>query len=614
MAKREPTRKIKLPPMPGAAPQRPVPAGQRPTGPQQRPAPASPRTSTGPIRDDDDVGQAMSNLDRNAQVRSRSELPDRVKVITPAVIQGIVHSIVDKFAGGVSAEQLTQLAAEQTQLQLKLQQAQGKVQTLQDQIYQLQAHNEDMRMQLENASAGAANADESAQYYMDQIRQLQQSNAKAVDTYMDVTRQLEEREAQLSESEAAGAHSAEEVIQLRDTLDQYAAEVERLRQVEASAGDAQQAVNDLGAEVDKMREENEKLQAQIEQMESSQAEQSEGANQEQSVREQAERDRDAAEGRITALEAELSQAREELAEARAAQDRVGELEVALADIRAQLDEERAKAKGELEGEGKKTAERVETLEKKNRDLSDQLKDANITVRKYENVSMELEKLRMAEGNWLEQKRQLASQLSHETNLRREADQKLKAIEKGEVVTGTAKLLDSAAKQAKAEADTLRKELEALKQEQAEDGKAGQEAEKLRKELDSAKKELAAANKLIEEAQGEMSEEAKKRIAELEAQVKNTDKNFESDKKDLLDQLEKAEAKARKFSEELKQANVTVRKFDNVSMELEKLRMAEGQWLEQKRQLASQLSHETDLRREADAKLKAIEKGEVKGKK
>lgn len=571
MAKREPTRKIKLPPLGGGA------------------GPVAPGRATGPVQNDE-VGDA---IDRSAKVLNRNQLPDRVKVITPQVIRNIVHSIVDQFEGGADAEQLAQLATEQTQLQLKLQQAQGKLQGAQEHIEQLQAHIAELRGQLENASAGA----ETPEYYMEQIQQLQQSNAKAVDTYMDVQRALEEREAQLAESEAAGEHMAAEMLQLRDQLANVEPELERLRQLEAEAADAQNAVQDLGAQVDSQREEIERLQARIDELESGSAEQSEGVNQERIAREQAERDRDAAEGRITALEDELAQVREELATAQAAQDRVGELEVALAEMRGQLDEERAKAQGELEGESKKQSEIAGALEKKNRELSDQLRDANVIVRKYENVSIELEKLRMAEGQWLEQKRQLASQLSHETNLRREADAKLKAIEKGEVVPGTSKILDAAAKQAKAEADGLRKELEDA-----------------RKAHDATKKELEAAQKKLADAQGkagEVPESARKRIAELEAQVAARTKEAESGSQELKSKLDKAEEKARKLNDELKEANVVVRKFDNVAAELEKLRMAEGQWLEQKRQLASQLSHETNLRREADAKLKAIEKGEIK---
>jgi hypothetical protein len=130
MAKKpEPERKIRLP---GGSDQSlsgrgPCRAAARPRTPCSGASPSGPPT--------DDVGRAVQNLERSAQVRSKHDLPDRVKVITPDVIKGIVHSIIDKYVtDGVTADELAQLTADNTQMQLKMQQVQGREQGLRDEI------------------------------------------------------------------------------------------------------------------------------------------------------------------------------------------------------------------------------------------------------------------------------------------------------------------------------------------------------------------------------------------------------------------------------------------------------------------------------------------------
>ena len=113
-----------------------------------------------PQGDADDV---MANLEANVQIRDRSQLPQRVKVITPAVIRKIVHGIVDQFAGGADANQLAQLAADQTQLQLRLQQTQDKLAKYQTQYQQLHQAYQTAQQMVAEAQAGQGGGEMSAQ-------------------------------------------------------------------------------------------------------------------------------------------------------------------------------------------------------------------------------------------------------------------------------------------------------------------------------------------------------------------------------------------------------------------------------------------------------------------
>lgn len=492
MARREQgTRSIRLP---GGGGQQ-----QQPQQRQQRPAGPPPS---------DDVGRAMADLDASAQIRDRSQLPSKVKVITPQVIMNIVQAVTDKFGmdAGIDREEFNHLVMQQTQMEMRLQQAQDKVETYKGEYKKVYDAYQQAQELLQQAQAGNAGNEQFIDQYEQQIAEMQQRNAQAVDTYMDLQQQLDSVTEQYGALEAA--------LQQRD--DDYAQLEQQL--IEAQQGGA--AADDANAELEQLSEQLAAMEQQLVDMENASAEANEGAN-------QAERERDELNGQLTALQSELE------------------------DLRGQLDQASAGANEESQA----LSAQVEELKKA-------LKLSERSHAKVENMEIELEKLRSAEGDWLEEKRRLASQLSNETNNRRAADEKLKAIEKGETLPEAAKAIEERAKKAETEAQQLKDEVSALK-----------------KDLDKAKTGAAKADSV--------SGELEKTKSELE--------KSQSELKKLNDDLGKAGNAA-------KELGMLKRKFENVEAELEGLRTAEGKWLEEKRRLAAQLSNETNMRRELEAKM------------
>lgn len=489
-----------------------LPGGGQPARPQQQPA----RRPAGPPPTDD-VGRAMADLDASAQIRDRSQLPSKVKVITPQVIMNIVQSVTDKFGmdAGIDREEFNQLIMQQTQMEMRLQQANEKVENYKAEYKKVYDAFTNAQNLLKQAQAGQAGNEQFLDQYEQQIAELQQRNAAAVDTYMDLQQQLDSVTQQYSALEAALQQRDNDYAQLQQQLIE-------LEQGGVAAADAQ-------AEADQLREQIAQLEQQLADMENASAEASEGINQEASLREQAERERDELNGQLTALQAELDQVRGELAQT---------------------------------SEG--ASEEAQALQQQVEDLKRQLKQGERSHAKYENMEIELEKLRTQEGAWLEEKRRLASQLSNETNNRRAAEEKLKAIEMGETLPEASKAVEERAKKAEADAQGAKQELDQLK-----------------KELEKAK---AGASK-ADEVSGEL------------AQAKSELEKTRADLKQLNEDLGKAGNAA-------KELGMLKRKFENVEAELEGLRASEGKWLEEKRRMAAQLSNETNLRRELEQKMKA----------
>jgi chromosome segregation ATPase len=467
MARKEQgTRSIKLP---AAQPQRP-PQPQRPTQNQRGPA-AAPNS---------DVGRAMADLDASAQIRDRSQLPNKVKVITPQVIMNIVQSVTSKMSmdGGIDREEFNELVMAQTQNEMRIQQAQDKLNNYQAEYKKLYEAYQNQQTLLQQAQHGQAGAEQ----YEAQLAELTQRTNQAVDTYMDLQQQLDNITEQYGALEAALSQRDQDVAQLEQQM------------MEAQQGGV--AATEAQAEVEHLQKQLAEMDQQLAQMENASAEANEGVN-------AVARERDELNGQVSSLQGEVEK------------------------------------------------------------LKRELKQGERSHAKVQNIELELEKLRTAEGNWLEEKRRLAAQLSNETNNRREAEQKLKAIEMGETLPEASKAVEQRATKAEAQAAQARKEVETLEKQlqKAQAGaskaeQAGGEAAKLKAELDKTKAEL----------------------------------------KQLHDDLGKAGNAA-------KELGMLKRKFENVETELEGLRSAEGKWLEEKRRMAEQLSNETNLRRELEKNLK-----------
>lgn len=578
MAKKpEPERKIRLP---GGADQsisgRQQPAPQRGPAPAGRPAPGP----SGPPTDD--VGRAIQNLERSAQVRSKHELPDRVKVITPEVIKGIVHSIVDKFVtDGVTADELATLTAENTQMQLRMQQMQNREQGMRDEIARLQSYVDELQGMLDQNVQGRAQSDQAAQYYEAQIRDLQQKNAQMVDLYADAQRQMEEAQTVAAENEAALDHTAGELVAAQDALAAAQAELEQLRQGQTSEQvEAEQFAEQLGADLEAAKAQAAELQKRVEELEGTLAERDEAINQERQAREKAEREADEANARVTAAEAQSEKLAKDRSVAEQYEARIAELEAALAAAR----EKAISATESASGSQRELQDKIKRLQ-------DQVRDYGVKERKYEQIDAELEKLRTSEGKWLEEKRNIAAQLSHETNLRREAEQKLKAIEKGEIVPGGKALEDRLAEERKKNEAELARLTESVKKAEKEAALAKQAAEKqaeLHKEVTARDERIAQLEKQLAEAKGAA-------LAGGEA---------------AKGELGKAEEKIKRLNDQVRELSMVARKYDNVAAELEALRVAEGKWLEEKRVMASQVTHEADLRKQLEAKMKGMSLGDV----
>jgi len=577
MAKKpEPERKIRLP---GGSDQ--SLSGRGPAVPQRGPAPraAAPSPSGPPT---DDVGRAVQNLERSAQVRSKHDLPDRVKVITPDVIKGIVHSIIDKYVtDGVTADELAQLTADNTQMQLKMQQIQGREQGLRDEVARLQGYVDELQGMLDQNVQGRASADQNAQYYEAQIRELQQKNAQMVDLYADAQRQMEEASASMQESEAALDHTAGELVAAQDALAAANSELESLRAGQSTEHqEAEQFAEQLGSDLEAAKAQAAELQSRVEELETTLAERDEAINQEKQARERAEREVDEANARATATEAASEKLRKDTTAAEKYEARIAELEGELSVAREKVVNATESASGSQR-----------ELQDKLKRLQDQVRDYGVKERKYEQIDAELEKLRTSEGKWLEERRNIAAQLSHETNLRREVEQKLKAIEKGEIVPGGKALEDRLAEE--------RKKNEA-------------ELARLNEHVKKAEKEAALAKQAAEK-QAELHKEVTQRderITQLEKQLAEAKGQAAVGGEHAKGELSKADEKIKKLNEQVRELSMIARKYDNVAADLEALRVAEGKWLEEKRVMASQVTHEADLRKKLEAQMGGMQAGDV----
>ncbi|CAG0950803.1 hypothetical protein PLCT2_00183 [Planctomycetaceae bacterium] len=577
MAKKpEPERKIRLP---GGSDQ--SLSGRGPAVPQRGPAPRAPAPApSGPPTDD--VGRAVQNLERSAQVRSKHDLPDRVKVITPDVIKGIVHSIIDKYVtDGVTADELAQLTADNTQMQLKMQQVQGREQGLRDEVARLQGYVDELQGMLDQNVQGRANADQTAQYYEAQIRELQQKNAQMVDLYADAQRQMEEASAAMQESEAALDHTAGELVAAQDALAAANSELDTLRAGQSTEHqEAEQFAEQLGSDLEAAKAQAAELQSRVEELETTLAERDEAINQEKQARERAEREVDEANARATATEAASEKLRKDTSAAEKYEARIAELEGELSVAREKVVNATESASGSQR-----------ELQEKLKRLQDQVRDYGVKERKYEQIDAELEKLRTSEGKWLEERRNIAAQLSHETNLRREVEQKLKAIEKGEIVPGGKALEDRLAEE--------RKKNEA-------------ELARLNEHVKKAEKEAALAKQAAEK-QAELHKEVTQRderITQLEKQLAEAKGQAAVGGEHAKGELSKADEKIKKLNEQVRELSMIARKYDNVAADLEALRVAEGKWLEEKRVMASQVTHEADLRKKLEAQMGGMQAGDV----
>ncbi len=413
--------------------------------------PKPPARSAAP---DDELGRAMADISASAEIRNRDQLPSKVKVITPQVIMNIVTGITDKLGMEVDREEFNQLVMQQTQMEMQLRQAQEKVEQYKSEYKKVYDAWQQTRETLQQAQSGDAGVDEIVAQYESQIGELQQRNADAVDIYMGLQMQLDE------------------------TTEQYA-------QLEQQLRDAEAAMQQQSGQEEYVAE----LQQRIAELESASAQASEGVNQEAAARESAEQAAQEAQQRIAELESELEQARaageqagqeaansqelhaeldklkRKLKEAEAARSKLENVEAELEQLRnaegAWLEEKRrmasqlsnetnnrraveekleaiksgaelppaakiAQAKAqEAEAEVAKLRAELARLEQDLAKSGNAAKELGVFKRKFEGVESELEALRAAEGKWLEEKRRMAAQLSNETNLRRDLEEKLK---------------------------------------------------------------------------------------------------------------------------------------------------------------------------------------------
>ncbi|MBK9975034.1 MAG: hypothetical protein IPP14_09715 [Planctomycetes bacterium] len=503
-----------------------LPGGQ--PAPAQRPQQQRPAPQRGPAQSGGD--DMMQALDANAEVRDRSQLPSKVKVITPQVILNLVHSITDRFGDSVDRTELDTLVVENTQMRMQLQQSSDRLEQYKGEYKKIYDRFVQAQQMVQQAQAGQADVSAYTQQYQDQIADLQQRNAQAVDTYTAVQQQLDDALAQFDQAQA-DMNALQEALHVKD---EEIAQLNQQVEEAASAGAAQQELEEARNMIVELRQ-------QLEDMQNQSAEASEGLNQASSAQQELELQVQAAEARLAEVEGELNAAREDVERLNAAQAEAEKLKKAL----AEKEEEVSKLK-----KGMKEGER--------------------SAAKTQNMEIELEQLRSAEGQWLEEKRRLASQLSNETNNRREAEQKLKAIEKGEMLPEAAKAIEEKAKALEAEV---------TQQKQAND--------KLKKDLEQAKAKGSQADSVAAEAE----------------KLRNDIKSKQDEIKAKEDELKKEREALGKAGNAAKELATLSRKYENVEAELESLRAAEGKWLEEKRRMAAQLSNETNLRRELEEKLK-----------
>jgi chromosome segregation ATPase len=385
----------------------------------------------------DDLGAAaVQDLAAHAKVRSRDQLPKKVKVITPQVIANIVQdvtqNITQRFGEQVNADEFNQLVAEQTEMQMVLQQTQERLaqyQTEYKKLYEAYQKAAAIADQLKSGELSGDQVDQSiVQQYEDQIAELQQRNANAVDTYMSLQQQLDETLASYDEMQVQ-LRSLETSLKERDAkvddLERKVAEA-HVASSEAGTEEATARASELEQQLAAAADEVETLRGQIqelqERLDSEQSAPQEGLQAElESLRE--------AEGRWLEEKRLLAnQLSNETSNRAAAEERLKALEegkelpAAAKLIEAKLAEAGKRIEA-LEGELKAAAERHAGLEKQLEDSGSAAKELAALKRRFEGVEGELEQLRAAEGKWLEDKRRLAHQLSNETNLRRELEKK-----------------------------------------------------------------------------------------------------------------------------------------------------------------------------------------------
>ncbi len=318
------------------------------------------------------------------------------------------------------------------------------------------------------------------------LQQAQSGNAGVDDV-------VQQYEAQIGELQQRNADAVDIYMdlqrQLDDTTEQYSALEQQMRDLQAAAQeDAGQ-----GAMVADLQQQVEALQQQIADLENASAQASEGVNQESAARADAESALQAANERIQALETELDDVRAEAAAGVNAEA-----------LQAELDQ-----------------------------VKRQLKEAQASRSKLENVEAELEQLRTAEGAWLEEKRRMAAQLSNETNNRRTVEQKLEALQSGAELPPAAKVAQAKAKEVEAELEQVRGELAKLEQDLAKSGNAAKELGVLKRKFEGVESELEA----LRAAEGKWLEEKRRMAAQLS--------NETNLRRDLEEKLkgEVAEAKA-----------------------------------------------------------------------
>jgi chromosome segregation ATPase len=163
----------------------------------------------------------------------------------------------------------------------------------------------------------------------------------------------------------------------------------------------------------------------------------------------------------------------------------------------------------------------------------QLKEAQASRSKLENVEVELEQLRAAEGALLEEKRRMASQLSNETNNRRAVEERLEALQSGAELPPAAKVAQAKAREVEAELEKVRGELAKLEQDLAKSGNAAKELGVLKRKFEGVESELET----LRAAEGKWLEEKRRMAAQLS--------NETNLRRDLEEKLkgEVAEAKA-----------------------------------------------------------------------
>jgi chromosome segregation ATPase len=409
----------------------------------------------------DDVGRALADISANAEIRDRDQLPSRVKVITPQVIMNIVTGITDKLGMEVDREEFNDLVMQQTQMEMQLRQAQDKVEQYKGEYKKVYEAWQQTRETLQQAQSGNAGVDDVVQQYEAQIGELQQRNADAVDIYMDLQRQLD------------------------DTTEQYAALEQQMRDLQAAAQDGA----GQGAMVAELQQQVDALQQQLADLENESAQ----AGQESAARAEAENALQAANERVQALESELEDVRAEAAAGVSAEA-----------LQAELDQ-----------------------------VKRQLKEAQASRSKLENVEVELEQLRAAEGALLEEKRRMASQLSNETNNRRAVEERLEALQSGAELPPAAKVAQAKAREVEAELEKVRGELAKLEQDLAKSGNAAKELGVLKRKFEGVESELET----LRAAEGKWLEEKRRMAAQLS--------NETNLRRDLEEKLkgEVAEAKA-----------------------------------------------------------------------